>query len=120
MASIKYSDIEKELKKLSSETHPLEIGYNLLKAFGTSDTYIKRYKAGKGNFSTFDGILTKKQLAYKPVTTLKLTDELEALKQDTKVAKQYPRIIAVSDGETLLAYECRLTCAQPTMRWIWL
>lgn len=60
MASIKYSDIEKELKKLSSETLPLEIGYNLLKAFGTSDTYIKRYKAGKGNFSTFDGILTKK------------------------------------------------------------
>lgn len=107
MASIKYSDIEKELKKLSSETLPLEIGYNLLKAFGTSDTYIKRYKAGKGNFSTFDGILTKKQFAYKPVTTLQLTDELEALKQDDKVTKQNPRIIAVSDGEILLAYDTK-------------
>ena len=105
MASIKYSDIEKELKKLSSDTSSLEIGYTLLKAFGTSDTYIKRYKAGKGNFASFDGILTKKQLAYKPADTLQLTDELEALKQDTKVAKQNPRIIAVSDGETLLAYD---------------
>lgn len=107
MASIKYSDIEKELKQLNSETLPLEIGYNLLKAFGTSDTYIKRYKAGKGNFSTFDGILIKKQFAYKPVTTLQLTDELEALKKDDKVAKQNPRIIAVSDGETLLAYDTK-------------
>lgn len=107
MASIKYSDIEKELKKLSSDTSSLEIGYTLLKAFGTSDTYIKRYKAGKGNFASFDGILTKKQLAYKPADTLQLTDELEALKQDTKVAKQNPRIIAVSDGETLLAYDTK-------------
>lgn len=107
MASIKYSDIEKELKKLSSDTSSLEIGYTLLKAFGTSDTYIKRYKAGKGNFASFDGILTKKQLAYKPVDTLQLTDELEVLKQDPKVAKQNPRIIAVSDGETLLAYDTK-------------
>jgi type I restriction-modification system DNA methylase subunit len=107
MASIKYSDIEKELKKLSSDTLHLEIGYNLLKAFGTSDTYIKRYKTGKGNLATFDGILIKKQFAYKPVTTLQLTDELEALKQDAKIAKQNPRIIAVSDGETLLAYDTK-------------
>jgi len=108
MASIKYSDIEKELKKLSSETLPLEIGYKLLKSFGTSDTYIKRYKAGKGNLAAFDGILIKKQLAYKPVTILQLTDELEALKLDDKVAKQNVRIIAVSDGETLLAYDTKL------------
>lgn len=107
MASIKYSDIEKELKKLSSETLSLEIGYNLLKAFGTSDTYIKRYKVGKGNLATFDGILIKKQFAFKPVTTIKLTEELEALKKDDKVAKQNPRIIAVSDGETLLAYDTK-------------
>ncbi|MBV5281057.1 MAG: class I SAM-dependent DNA methyltransferase [Paludibacter sp.] len=107
MASIKYSDIEKELKKLSSETLPLEIGYKLLKAFGTSDTYIKRYKAGKGNLATFDGVLVKKQFAYKPVTTIQLTEELEALKKDDKIAKQNPRIIAVSDGETLLAYDTK-------------
>jgi len=107
MASIKYSDIEKELKKLSSEILPLEIGYNLLKSFGTSDTYIKRYKAGKGNLATFDGILIKKQFAYKPVTTIQLTDELEALKKDDKIAKQNARIIAVSDGETLLAYDTK-------------
>ena len=107
MASIKYSDIEKELKKLSSETQPLEIGYTLLKAFGTSDTYLKRYKSGKGNFADFDGILTKKQLAYKTVETLHLTNELEDLKQDAKVAKQYPRIIAVSDGESLLAFDTK-------------
>ena len=107
MASIKYSDIEKELKKLSSETLPLEIGYKLLKAFGTSDTYIKRYKAGKGNLATFDGILIKKQFAYKPVTTIQLTEELEALKKDDKIAKQNARIIAVSNGETLLAYDTK-------------
>jgi len=107
MASIKYSDIEKELKKLSSETLPLEIGYKLLKAFGTSDTYIKRYKAGKGNLATFDGILIKKQFAFKPVTTIQLTAELEALKNDDKIAKQNARIIAVSDGETLLAYDTK-------------
>ena len=107
MAAIKYTDIETELKTLSTETLPLEIGYILLKAFGTSDTYIKRYKSGKGNMAAFEGILIKKQFAYKPVSTLELTDEFEALKIDAKVAKQNPRIIAVSDGETLLAYDIK-------------
>lgn len=107
MASIKYKDIENELKKLKQETLPSEIGYILLKSFGTSDTYIKRYKSGKGNLATFDGLLIKKSLAYKPVATLLLTDELEAIKQDEKVDKQKPRIIAVSDGETLLAYDTK-------------
>ena len=53
----------------------------------------------------YDGILIKKSLAYQATSTLMLTDTLESMKNDESVVKQKARIIAVSDGKTLLAYD---------------
>ena len=82
-------------------------GYNLLYAFGKSERDIQRYKEGKGVLKTFDGLLIKGLFCYRDTTTMRLTAELELLKRDTQVLKAAPKIIAVSDGETLLAYDLR-------------
>ena len=82
-------------------------GYNLLYAFGKSERDIQRYKEGKGVLKTFDGLLIKGLFCYRDTTNMRLTAELELLKRDTQVLKAAPKIIAVSDGETLLAYDLR-------------
>ena len=83
------------------------VSYNLLYAFGKSERDIQRYKEGKGVLKTFDGLLIKGLFCYRDTTTMRLTAELELLKRDTQVLKAAPKIIAVSDGETLLAYDLR-------------
>ena len=82
-------------------------GYNLLYAFGKSERDIQRYKEGKGVLKTFEGLLIKGLFCYRDTTTMRLTAELELLKRDTQVLKAAPKIIAVSDGKTLLAYDLR-------------
>ena len=103
-----YKDIEKRLqaiKPAASETE--EIGYRLLCAFGKSEKDIARYEEGKGVLKTFDGLLIKGLFCYKGTATHRLTEELERLKSDTQVQKAAPKIVAVSDGTTLLAYDLR-------------
>lgn len=109
MAKIHYKTTEQKLQLLKEDINPKEIGYIILSAFGTTNTYIKRYKEGKGNmFKPFtEGILIKKSLAYQAVDTLQLTETLEAMKVDEDIKKQNARILAVSDGKTLLAYDTR-------------
>lgn len=105
MASINYKEIEQKLQKLKENTNPNEIGYLILSAFGTSDTYIRRYKSGKGNMSRDEGILIKKSLAFKATSAIRLTEVLEDMKNDEYIARQKARILAVSDGKTILAYD---------------
>lgn len=105
MATISYKEIEQKLQKLKENTDLNEIGYLILSAFGTSDTYIRRYKSGKGNLSRDEGILIKKSLAYRTAPTLQLTQTLEVMKNDEYTARQKPRILAVSDGKTILAFD---------------
>ena len=83
------------------------VGYNLLYAFGKSERDIERYKEGKGILKTFDGLLIKGLFCYRAVQIAQLTEQLEQLKQDLQVLKAAPKIIAVSDGVTLLAYDLR-------------
>ena len=85
----------------------LEIAYWLLYSFGKSERDIERYKEGKGVLKTFDGLLIKGLFCYRAVRTTQLTDQLERLKADPQVIKAAPKIIAVSDGKTLLAYDLR-------------
>jgi len=85
----------------------LEIAYWLLYSFGKSERDIERYKEGKGILKTFDGLLIKGLFCYRFVPTIQLTSELEQLKQDQLVLKAAPKIIAVSDGKTILAYDLR-------------
>ena len=103
-----YKEIEERLlllnhKSLSAD----EIGYQLLYAFGKSERDIQRYKEGKGVLKTFDGLLIKGLFCYRGTTATRLTSELEQLKRDVQVLKAAPKIIAVSDGRTLLAYDLR-------------
>ena len=103
-----YTEIERSLKVFASQQVPAsEVGYKLLMAFGKSQRDIERYKEGKGILKTFDGLLIKGLFCYRPVTATLLTDTLEELKTDTLVMKAAPKIIAVSDGETLIAYDTR-------------
>lgn len=105
---LSYKEIESRLESFKTKVVPAsEVGYEILKAFGKSEKDVSRYKEGKGILKTFDGLLIKGLFCYQVVDTLHLTTRLEALKTDAQVKKAAPKIIAVSDGETLLAYDTR-------------
>ena len=103
-----YKDIETRLMVFKEKQVPAqEVGYEILMAFGKSEKDIARYKEGKGILKTFDGLLIKGLFCYRAVDTVRLTDELESLKVDEQVRKAAPKIIAVSDGKTLVAFDMR-------------
>lgn len=105
---LSYKEIESRLESFKTKVVPAsEVGYEILKAFGKSEKDVSRYKEGKGILKTFDGLFIKGLFCYQTVDTLHLTTRLEALKADAQVKKAAPKIIAVSDGETLLAYDTR-------------
>lgn len=103
-----YKDIEERLKAFKKKVPSAdEVGYRILYAFGKGERDIKRYKEGKGVLKTFDGLLIKGLFCYKAVESLQLQSELERLKLDVQIRKAAPKIIAVSDGASLLAYDLR-------------
>lgn len=103
-----YKEIEERLRQLRDGQKPTsEIGYTLLWAFGKSEREIERYKEGKDVIKTFDGLLIKGLWCYKASSTLRFADELDRLKADPQVIKSAPKIIAVSDGITIRAYDTR-------------
>ena len=103
-----YREIEQRLAdSFNKGVTPAAVGYNLLYAFGKSERDIERYKEGKGVLKSFDGLLVKGLFCYRAAPTMRLTNELERLKRDPMVVKAAPKIVAVSDGETLLAYDLR-------------
>lgn len=103
-----YKEIEERLKTFKDNaTSADEIGFGLLYAFGKGKRDIERYKEGKGILKNFNGLLIKELFCYKSVPELHLQEVLEQLKNDTQVLKVLPKIIAVSDGKTLLAYDLR-------------
>ena len=105
---LSYKDIESRLEVFKTHAIPThEVGYELLKAFGKSERDVERYKEGKGVLKTFGGLLIKGLFCYVAVDTLHLTEKLESLKQDAQVVKAAPKILAVSDGNTLLAFDTR-------------
>lgn len=105
---LSYKDIESHLLLLKAKTVPVsEVGYEILMAFGKSAREIERYKEGKGVLKTFDGLLIKGLFCYKHTDKYHLTELLEALKKDAQVIKAAPKIIVVSDGTTVLAYDTR-------------
>lgn len=105
---LSYKDIEKNLSELKDgQVIADSLGYQILKAFGKGDREIERMKEGKGVVSTFDGLLVKNEFCYKATTTLRLAGMLEELKCDAQVLRANPKIIAVSDGKTIRAYDLR-------------
>lgn len=107
--NLSYQDIESALTVFKEKDVVAgEIGYEILKAFGKGEADIRRYRDGKGVLARYDGLLIKGLFGYKSVsTTTSLTATLEEMKQDPQVVKAAPKIVAVSDGETILAYDMR-------------
>ena len=103
-----YREIEQRLAdSFSNGMNPEEVGYKLLYSFGKSERDIERYKEGKGVLKTFDGLLIKGLFCYQAVSMFGLTDHLEQLKTNPQIVKASPKIIAVSDGKSILAYDLR-------------
>ena len=103
--TISYQQTELELQAFKTGFSPADIPYILLKAFGKTDADIRRYKSGKGIVVKFDGLLIKGVIAYRPCSTIEMDDTLNAMKTDASIAKAAPRILAVSDGQRILAYD---------------
>ena len=103
-----YREIEQRLAdSFSNGVRASEVGYQLLYSFGKSERDIERYKEGKGVLKTFDGLLIKGLFCYQPVSMFGLTSQLEELKTNEQIIKAAPKIIAVSDGKSILAYDLR-------------
>ena len=103
-----YREIEQRLAdSFCGKVDANEVGYQLLYSFGKSERDIERYKEGKGVLKTFDGLLIKGLFCYQPVSMFGLTDQLEQLKSNQQIIKAAPKIIAVSDGKSILAYDLR-------------
>ena len=103
-----YREIEQRLvDSFGNGVRASEVGYALLHSFGKSERDIERYKEGKGVLKTFDGLLIKGLFCYQPASMFSLTDQLEMLKTNQTIIKAAPKIVAVSDGKTILAYDLR-------------
>lgn len=106
---LSYKEIEKNLKTLRDQSVPAEeIGYELLAAFGKGEREIARMREGKGVITTFrEGLLVKGLFCYQSASTLLFASVLEELKANPTVLKAAPKIIAVSDGQTIRAFDLR-------------
>ena len=106
---LSYKEIEERLKVFKNGSiRPEEVGYTLLSAFGKGDGEIKRMREGKGVIKTFtDGLLIKGEFCYCATDSIGLVDKLERLKADDNVLKAAPKIIAVSDGNCIRAFDLR-------------
>ena len=103
-----YREIEERLYAFKSKSFfACDIGYQLLYAFGKSEREIERYKEGKGVLTSFNGLLVKGLFCFRATSTFDLVTELERLKNDNKIKSAQPKIVAVSDGKTLLAFDMR-------------
>lgn len=105
--TVSYQTIENKLLNLNETTSAQEFGYDLLRIFNAmSETRINRIKDGKDNLLKSENtFLTKKILAYSWCKTEQLALELENLKQNEKITKAAARLLVVSDGVNVLAYD---------------
>ena len=106
--NLSYQDIEASLEVFKNkQVVASEVGYEILKAFGKSEAEIRRYREGKGILSTYNGLLIKGLFGFKTASKTNLISTLEEMKADVKVIKAAPKIIAVSDGDSIIAYDMR-------------
>lgn len=105
---LSYKDIEQRLKVFKDDNvSASEVGYNIFYAFGKSPADIRRYKENKGIIKNFDGILIKDFACYKESSKINFRKDIEYLKNDIKVIKASPKLLIVSDGADILAYDTR-------------
>ncbi|MCQ2281056.1 MAG: N-6 DNA methylase [Bacteroidales bacterium] len=103
-----YQEIESRLKYFKDNAVAADdVPFRLLYCFGKTDAEIRRWQEGKGVVKAYDGLLIKNIIAYRTSTSIAMTADLEQMKTDPKVLAAKPKILIVSDGQTILAYDLR-------------
>lgn len=103
-----YQEIESRLKYFKDNAVAADdVPFRLLYCFGKTDAEIRRWQEGKGVVKAYDGLLIKNIIAYRTSTSIAMTADLEQMKTDPKVLAAKPKIMIVSDGHTILAYDLR-------------
>lgn len=104
-ATVSFQDIEKTLSKFRSSYSKSDVPYIILSAFGKHDADIRRWKEGKGVIASFNGLLIKGLLAYRECKQERFDSVLYEMKNDPIVRKAGAKILAVSDGIRILAFD---------------
>ena len=112
---VRATDALEHLGQLGSSAG--EFVYELLRIFADwGDGQVRRTKEGAGNLAK-DGctILVKALscvLAYRPITNgadvSAFYDEINAMRENSKIAKRLPRLYVVSDGGRVVAYDPKI------------
>lgn len=103
--TLTYTQIGKGLEQFKTMIQASEVPFLLLKCIGVTDTLLQRYRSGSNTVASFNGLLIKKTIAYRAAAADALSSELEAMKTDKILLKAEPAILAVSDGQSLIAYD---------------
>lgn len=103
--TVSFQDIEKTLSKFRSSYSKSDVPYIILSAFGKHDADIRRWKEGKGVIASFNGLLIKGLLAYRECKQERFDSVLYEMKNDPIVRKAGAKILAVSDGVRILAFD---------------
>lgn len=107
--TLTYQQTEQKLRRFCTEVVSADdVPYIILEAFGKHEAETRRYRQGRGVVAAFhQGLLIKNLLAYCATDSWLMDSTLESLKTNDLVRRATPKIIAVSDGERILAYDMR-------------
>ncbi len=101
-------ETEQHLENLVQNLNPSEFIYDFLLAFGFPKASVSRLKKGDFNRSKVAGeILYKGKIFFKEGQTGNMLFEVEELSKDSRILKENPRIIFLTDYENVVAKDLR-------------
>lgn len=101
-------EIEQNLAHITENLNKEEFIFDFLLAFGISKTTISRLKKGDFNMSKQAGeILYKGKIFFKQGEEGSMLYEMEELEKETRILKQNPRFIILTDYKTIVAKDLR-------------
>lgn len=104
------SDIEQNVQRIFDHFVEDDFIFDLLLAYGISKTSITRLKKGDFNLSKIDGeLLYRRKVFFKKEETSKLLSAIDALAKEQRILRHQPRFIILTDGDTLVAKDLKLT-----------
>ena len=104
-------EIENNLNTLVANFDKKTFIFDLLMAYGSPKSTIKRVQGSDHDRLEADGELTLRKKLFFKVADENLHVTIDALKSAKEVTKHSPRFIIVTDFETLLAYDTKPTTA---------
>jgi len=102
------NNIENNVKAIVDNLNQETFIYELLLAYGISKTSIVRLKKGDFNLSKIEGeVLYKNKIFFKTSNADRLLIEVEDAATDARILKQNPRLIIVTDFNTIAAKDLK-------------